>query len=129
MPFCTRPVYFRVVLFSIPCFGLFINLLFIDQKKKKKKLSMQTQHMAYCCILLFMYFLLNISVLHHSFLFRCNKICIYKYIHTHAHIHLQTMINKLSIHSASKFKKTYLKHSRIHSLNTQLVRIWNLKAC
>ena len=34
VPFCTLPVYSRVVLFSIPCFGLFINLLFIDQKNK-----------------------------------------------------------------------------------------------
>ena len=34
MPFCTRPVYSRVLLFLTPCFGMFINLLFIDQKKK-----------------------------------------------------------------------------------------------
>ena len=33
MPFCTCPVYSRVLLLSFPCFGLFINLLFIDKKK------------------------------------------------------------------------------------------------
>ena len=35
VPFCTRPVYSRVLLFSFSCFGLFIKLLFIDKKKKK----------------------------------------------------------------------------------------------
>ena len=45
VPFCTRPVYSRAVLFSFPCFGLFINLFFIDQKKKKKKNSFQKQEL------------------------------------------------------------------------------------
>ena len=37
MPFCTRPVYLRVVLFSAPFFGLFIKFAFYRSKKKKKK--------------------------------------------------------------------------------------------
>ena len=41
VPFCTRPVYSRVLLFSTPCFDLFINLLFIDQKKKKRGVALQ----------------------------------------------------------------------------------------
>ena len=35
VPFCTRPVYFRVVLFLAPYFGLFINFAFYRSKKKK----------------------------------------------------------------------------------------------
>ena len=34
VPFCSCPVYSRVLLFSFSCFGLFIKLLFIDKKKK-----------------------------------------------------------------------------------------------
>ena len=32
VPFCTRPVYFRVVLFSAPFFGLFIKFAFYRSK-------------------------------------------------------------------------------------------------
>ena len=33
VPFCTRPVYFRVVLFLAPYFGLFIKFAFYRSKK------------------------------------------------------------------------------------------------
>ena len=41
VPFCTRPVYFRVVLFSTPFFGLFIKFAFYRSKKKKKNIFTQ----------------------------------------------------------------------------------------
>ena len=64
MPFCTRPVYSRVLLFSIPCFGLIIYLLFIDQKQKIHVY----EYMNICmCICIYM----CVSI----------YICIYIYIH------------------------------------------------
>ena len=48
MPFCTRPVYSGVLLFSIPCFGLIIYLLFIDQKKIIVDLSI---HVVYALLI------------------------------------------------------------------------------